>query len=956
MTTRTVRGTMRYPNGDPWNNAKVRFTLVTTHATASDASIMRRQVEAITDLNGDFSIDLEVPDVDAWRYHTTAPDGSDFFFNLDAGASINYHTLQFDNNDDATVTPSEITGLISGKADKANSPTLDNVATVLADGNFQDSGTAIGDLATDAEVTAALTGKIDTVSGATLGNLPSLLANGQLVDSGLSASSLSALSPPTNLTASSSFLGQVVLSWTDAANANTYIVERKTDNSFQQLGQVGTGGSFVDNNAPVIGDAIYRVRSVSNSGLSAYSEEAAVTSSVTYLLLHQFTEPEQAPLLDPNPGDVGNLDVLDPNNILSAYRGELKVDTGASATYTLYDDSSRTRTLGLAFRFDLATGNSNPLVDIGWGTSKAARPDEDGFFFTGGNLRPRSNNTTLNLGYTHGTNETVECLVVLRATGAFWYLKGPDYTEWTLVWVDDQGADSTLYAGWGRTGTVTAHGSDNWEVVDQDAIGLNWGAEADVYDAYVAAPADGAEEANAPTDIFTQFDWVAGSSETVEVDFRYLDAENGWRVQLIQSSGTVKIQQVRDGTASDIVTDSGSTFTASSTYRIRILAEGTTIRVFVDNADILTYTTATRFTQERGCKLSGHGDIDDWYIWDATPSATFPFEHKRAAQVEIITPESYEIIQRSGTTADIDVTGTYVGTPTAIEARFNGGAWATIDATPTGGTFSGTLSSQAEGQGPLEVRFTNDAGAIDTAQYVGIGDVFVIAGQSNASGRGDNNQTYSHASLKAGLFDNTYHWGELLDETDGSGGQVDSVSADGTTGGSIWPLLATSIMADQGVPVGFVVCAMGGTSISSWQKGTANDRATLYGSMQYRVGQLQNGCKAVLFHQGEANAVAGTAEATYNTDLDSFADDVNTDLGVKTVVAKIHEISTATTPNITNIQNAIDTAWGDNANVVAGPDLDGETTSPDGAHYTTDAEMLGLAADWWTAIQTEFYP
>ncbi len=115
--------------------------------------------------------------------------------------------------------------------------------------------------------------------------------------------------------------------------------------------------------------------------------------------------------------------------------------------------------------------------------------------------------------------------------------------------------------------------------------------------------------------------------------------------------------------------------------------------------------------------------------------------------ITITTPVAYQVFQRNANNhANITITGTYSGTLTAIEASWNGGSYTTIVASPAGGVFSGTLSNQTAGQGMLAVRFTNDTAASSSKSYVGIGDIFVIAGQSNASGRGGNNQSYSSAT------------------------------------------------------------------------------------------------------------------------------------------------------------------------------------------------------------------
>lgn len=240
---------------------------------------------------------------------------------------------------------------------------------------------------------------------------------------------------------------------------------------------------------------------------------------------------------------------------------------------------------------------------------------------------------------------------------------------------------------------------------------------------------------------------------------------------------------------------------------------------------------------------------------------------------------------------------------------------------------------------------------------MGIGDVFVIAGQSNASGSGTNNQSYSHATLKAGLFGNDYKWHELTDPTDTGLNQVDTVSSDGPGGevnkGSAWPHLATNFLANVGLPCAFVPCALGGTSITAWLPGANHqDRTTLFGSLVYRA--LQTGVKCVLWWQGEADAAAGMTQATYNGHLDTIANAVFTDLGVKLMPCKLQTCTGVSQIAQDRINAAIAEAWADNANVLTGPDLTG-LVSDDGNHLKSDANLAAAGALWWNALETAFY-
>lgn len=316
--------------------------------------------------------------------------------------------------------------------------------------------------------------------------------------------------------------------------------------------------------------------------------------------------------------------------------------------------------------------------------------------------------------------------------------------------------------------------------------------------------------------------------------------------------------------------------------------------------------------------------------------------------ITISTPLQYQTYQRSGSTGSIPITGTYTGSPTAIEASFNGGAYSTIVASPAGGTFSGTLSSQTQGQGTLTVRFTNDTAANDTKTFVGIGDVFLVAGQSNAAGRFTNLQTYSHATLKATMFRTDDNWLELADPTEfGSEGPK----------GSVWPKLATLLMADQSVPVAFITTALTGTGLCAPNANWAQ------GGSQYNVAldQIQdsvvNGIKAALWYQGEKDMDNAVSQSDYQTALSLMLDNMQTDFAIGTfslVSALPAYQGTATDAQENAIRSAIINRWDNDSDILAGPTSHDQSFA-DGVHWTTDAEATRLAGRWFRALKYHFY-
>ncbi len=355
-----------------------------------------------------------------------------------------------------------------------------------------------------------------------------------------------------------------------------------------------------------------------------------------------------------------------------------------------------------------------------------------------------------------------------------------------------------------------------------------------------------------------------------------------------------------------------------------------------------------------------------------------------AGTLTITNPVAYKVFQRNGSNqANITLNGTYTGSPTSIEARWNGGSWTTIDATPSGGTYSATLSNQSGGQGALEVRFSNATSITASQNYIGVGDVYVIAGDSNASGVGSNLQTYSHATLKAAMYKNYNGWGELVDPTDSSTGQYaarasyDTQVTDASTNrGSIWPLLATKIMADQNVPVAFVPAARWGSTVSgspslfnaaNWRRWDAapSNTANLYGDMWTKIGSIGTSIKGVIFHEAvnDINQISDAQRANYKAQLNDFVNDIMTDFGVKTLFSLPGDCDPVlyfcdTPEGFDNVREVIKEVWNENANIIPGGifyDIDKTSPLGDGVHFMADASLQKLADRVWLSLRDEYY-
>ena len=135
--------------------------------------------------------------------------------------------------------------------------------------------------------------------------------------------------------------------------------------------------------------------------------------------------------------------------------------------------------------------------------------------------------------------------------------------------------------------------------------------------------------------------------------------------------------------------------------------------------------------------------------------------------------------------------------------------------------------------------------------------IFILAGQSNMSGRGDLVNLPagfpSHAN-RLFVYSNAGRWQRAVEPVDNPLDQVDRVSLDRLVG--VGPGLA---MADRlaaawpGVSIGLVPCARAGSRIDQWAPHPS--RSTLYGSCLARAREAAQAgpIRAVIWYQGESD-------------------------------------------------------------------------------------------------------
>lgn len=215
----------------------------------------------------------------------------------------------------------------------------------------------------------------------------------------------------------------------------------------------------------------------------------------------------------------------------------------------------------------------------------------------------------------------------------------------------------------------------------------------------------------------------------------------------------------------------------------------------------------------------------------------------------------------------------------AVEARLlrrflplAGFDWATIGKVE-GGAWSGELANIPAG-GPYRLELRIPGTTAETAvQNILVGDLWVLAGQSNMEGYGDLvDLEQPHAlvhsldmadhwlvaeeplHLLRGAADRV-HWGR------NASGQPERLEGDALRkfaagrrkGAGLGLPFAVEMVRRTGVPIGLLPCAHGGTSMKQWDPALRDQGGdSLYGAMLRRVRAVGGKVKGVLWYQGES--------------------------------------------------------------------------------------------------------
>lgn len=430
-------------------------------------------------------------------------------------------------------------------------------------------------------------------------------------------------------------------------------------------------------------------------------------------------------------------------------------------------------------------------------------------------------------------------------------------------------------------------------------------------------------------------------NDTAGLIFRYSNNSNFWMAVLKATTGEIKLfKRVADSFVQVGSSFSIPAYSNTATYNIEVVYSSDSIIVNYLSSPVISETDSFNETES----ISGLRLPDSLMFID-----TLDVPDSISSTITITT-DNYRIWQRSVGQATVTIEGTYSGTPTTIERSVDGAPFVTAIASPSGGIFSDSFVLLT-GQYSIEYRFSNEIITTDTVDFISVGDVFACYGQSNMSGRGTSNQTYtpSPGGINACLFGNDYNYKNLTDPYNSNSGQVDLIASDSLATGSWMVRFANEWLANDETPIGFIPVAVGGLTISRLSKtdSTRIGGLNMYEALEKQVLEV-GGITRVLYEQAEADAkdTNGTTATAYQSSLSQLVDDLKADLGVDTFIIPLHTITTAgyngngTTTGQDPIRQAQIDLVAANSNATIGQILtDIDLSAGDGIHFKTNAEL-----------------
>lgn len=346
-----------------------------------------------------------------------------------------------------------------------------------------------------------------------------------------------------------------------------------------------------------------------------------------------------------------------------------------------------------------------------------------------------------------------------------------------------------------------------------------------------------------------------------------------------------------------------------------------------------------------------------------------------AQDLDITFPPERAIFQRNnGNATIVYIAGNYRTRLDKIEAKLipiQGGTpidWTPIVAQPFFGTYRGSLVVNG-GWYELRVRGirNNKVVAESILPKFGVGEVFLISGQSNAQGYNGRGQRGAYddrvnviSNFKSEGFEKPVYPGF---------GHLDAESNIAPTGNGAWYWgeLGDLLTARLNVPVLFMNAAWEGFQVGEFIKSSKGESGTNpyshnqappgypFGSVADALNYYTNltGLRSILWHQGESDNFLNTSFESYSSDLSQIIKETNNSTGksISWMVARVSKNQNRFYPTIVDAQNFVISS---NTNVFPGPNTDLVLDRLDGVHFSPSG-FTKVADQWNQQMNDDFF-
>lgn len=182
--------------------------------------------------------------------------------------------------------------------------------------------------------------------------------------------------------------------------------------------------------------------------------------------------------------------------------------------------------------------------------------------------------------------------------------------------------------------------------------------------------------------------------------------------------------------------------------------------------------------------------------------------------------------------------------------------------------YRGKLRLPAGGWYQLEAEICSDGDPLEILRvpHVGVGEVLIVAGQSNAANAGEVAQAPQDDRVVV-VDLATARWRPAVDPQPIVDPPVGALGE----AGSPWPLLGDLLARNLQMPIGFVNVAAGGTRTEQWLP----ENELLFPRLVEAARLVgPHGARVVLWHQGESDHHAGVSAEQYTANLTSIIDEM----------------------------------------------------------------------------------